>query len=96
MTTTERFKLHVMALAREVGVEPKEVHIRSMKRKWASCSSRGRLTFDAALLRQPLETRAEAILHELLHLKFPNHGKMFNSMLNAYLAKVTASGDGDE
>jgi len=94
MTTAEQFKQHVMALAREVGVEPKEVHIRGMKRKWASCSSRGRLTFDTALLRQPLETRARAILHELLHLKFPNHGKMFNSLLNAYVAKVMGDGAG--
>jgi hypothetical protein len=92
MTTAEQFKQHVMSLAREVGVEPKEVHIRGMKRKWASCSSRGRLTFDTALLRQPLETRARAILHELLHLKFPNHGKMFNSLLEAYVAKVAGKG----
>lgn len=96
MTTTERFKQDVLALAMEVGVEPKEVHIRSMKRKWASCSSRGRLTFDQALLRQPLEARARAILHELLHLKFPNHGKMFNSLLNAYVAKVMGQEAGGE
>jgi len=86
MTTAEQFKQDVMALAREVGVEPKEIHVRSMTKKWASCSSRGRLTFDTALLREPLEARARAILHELLHLKFPNHGKMFSSLLNAYLA----------
>jgi hypothetical protein len=36
----------------------------------------------------PTKTRAEAILHELLHLKFPNHGKMFNALLGAYVTKV--------
>lgn len=44
----------------------------------------------------PTKTRAEAILHELLHLKFPNHGKMFNSLLNAYLARVTGQEGGGE
>lgn len=90
MMSAEQFKQHVLALAMMVEVEPKEIHVRSMKRKWASCSSRGRLTFDQALLRQPAETRARAVLHELLHLKFPNHGKMFNTLVNAYLAKVVA------
>lgn len=88
MMTTDEFKADVLAWAKEVGVQPREVHVRKMKRRWASCSSRGRLTFDLGLLTEPLETRAEAILHELLHLEFPNHGKMFNSLLNAYLARV--------
>ncbi len=59
-----------------------------MKRKWASCSSRGRLTFDAALLRQPARFRARVIVHELLHLKLPNHGKLFQSLLTAYLSEI--------
>jgi len=91
MMSAEQFKQHVMSLARMVRVQPKEIHIRSMKRKWASCSSRGRLTFDQALLRQPAEVRAKAVLHELLHLKLPNHGKMFNALLEAYVAKVTGT-----
>jgi predicted metal-dependent hydrolase len=58
-----------------------------MKRKWASCSSRGRLTFDADLLRQPAERRAEVIVHELLHLRVPNHGPLFRALLRAYLSE---------
>jgi hypothetical protein len=64
-----------------------------MKRKWASCSSRGRLTFDADLPKQPAAFRAEAIVHELLHLKVPNHGRVFKALLKTYIhgAAVTAS-----
>jgi len=79
------FKSEVMTWAKRIGVEPKEIHIRSMKRKWASCSSRGRLTFDTDLLRQPSKYRAEAVVHELLHLKIPHHGKLFRSLMKAYL-----------
>ncbi len=66
-------------------MEPQVITLRSMKRKWASCSSKGNLTFDTDLLRQPAEFRRQAIVHELLHLKYPNHGKMFQAMERAYL-----------
>ena len=72
-------------------VYPKEIHIRPMKRKLASCSSPGRLSFST----EPLETSAEkrrlAIIHELLHLKYPNHGKMFKNMLKYYLKKYDSN-----
>ena len=53
-------------------------------RKWGSCSTAGRLTFDADLLRQPAQFRKRVIVEELLHLKVPNHGKLFRSLLRAY------------
>jgi len=80
------FKAEVETWARRIGVHPKEIRLRPMKRKWASCSSAGRLTFDTGLLRQPAAFRAEAIVHELLHLKVPNHGKLFRSLLHSHLA----------
>ena len=81
------FKAEVMAWARRMGVEPKEVHVRPMKRKWASCSGDGRLTFDTELLRRPASFRTEVIVHELLHLKVPNHGKLFRALLRALLGR---------
>ncbi|BCX05880.1 MAG: hypothetical protein KatS3mg053_3818 [Candidatus Roseilinea sp.] len=88
------FHAEVWAWAKRLSVTEcvREIHLRPMKRKWASCSSRGRLTFDTNLLRQPAEFRCEVIVHELLHLKVPNHGKVFKALLNAYLASAeTAS-----
>jgi hypothetical protein len=84
------FRSEVETWAMRIGVEPKEVHIRPMKRKWASCSSRGRLTFNAGLMKEPASLRAEVIVHELLHLKVPNHGKVFKALLRAYLAGHTS------
>lgn len=85
MIGTVEFKQEVKAWAEEIGVEPKDVHMRSMRRKLASCSSKGRLTFDASLLEAPQKVRDEAVVHELLHLKYPNHGKMFKLLLGEYL-----------
>jgi predicted metal-dependent hydrolase len=88
VVTTAEFKSEVRHWAGKVGVEAKEIHLRAMKRKWASCSSKGRLTFDPSLLSKPERIRAEVILHELLHLKYPNHGRMFKLLLNTYLSKI--------
>jgi len=83
----ELFKSEVRSWARKIAVEPREIHVRPMTRKWASCSSRGRLTFDTELLQQPAPFRSEAIVHELLHLKVPNHGKLFSALMKAYLSE---------
>ena len=81
------FKKEVLGWAEEMKLEPNEIHIRAMTRKWASCSSRGRLTFSFELLNKTDNFRAKVIVHELLHLKYPNHGKMFTSLLTAYLSR---------
>lgn len=88
MISVPNFKMEVLRWAEKVGVTPKEIHVRAMKRKWASCSSKGRLTFAYALLNEPVKARAEAIIHELLHLRYPNHGRMFHALLKSHLAKI--------
>jgi predicted metal-dependent hydrolase len=40
-------------------------------------------------MKEPASVRAEVIVHELLHLKVPNHGKIFKALLRAYLADHT-------
>jgi hypothetical protein len=84
---THVFKAEVLSWAKRIGVEPKEIRLRLMKNKWASCSSNGRLTFNTEILQQPASFRSEAIVHELLHLKVPNHGKLFKNLMRAFLAK---------
>jgi predicted metal-dependent hydrolase len=83
--TVEAFKAEVATWAQRLGVSPREVNVRSMRRKWGSCSTTGRLTFDSGLLHQPPSFRAEVIVHELLHLRLPNHGPLFRNLLRAYL-----------
>jgi hypothetical protein len=79
------FKAEVRAWATRLGVEPRVVHVRPMTRKWGSCSTTGRVTFDADLLRQHAAFRRRVIVEELLHLRVPNHGKLFKRLLAAYL-----------
>ena len=56
-----------------------------MKNKWASCTPSGRVYFSADLMEQPPRFREVVIVHELLHLRIPNHGKLFKSLMGALL-----------
>jgi len=78
-------KRRVLSWAGRLRVEPKEIHVRPMRRKWASCSSRGRISLSADLLKQRRPFIDEVVVHELLHLKYPKHGKVFKALLKAYL-----------
>lgn len=64
---------------------PTSVHVRPMVAKWASCSRAGRLSLSSDLLRQGRSFRDAVIVHELLHLRIPNHGRLFKSLMSAYL-----------
>ncbi len=56
-----------------------------MGRKWASMSTAGNLTLSSELLELPQSLGEYVIVHELVHLLAPNHGKVFKSFLYAYL-----------
>ena len=85
--TKDALRAEVAEWARRIRVQPRELHIRPMHRKWGSCSTRGRVTLNGELLSAPAELRREVIVEELLHLKVPNHGKLFRSLKRAYLAQ---------
>ena len=82
---TPRFKARVQSWAAKIRVKPKQVRVQKMVRKWASCSTRGWVTFSEDLLRQRRQFQDYVIVHELVHLKVPNHGKLFKSLVRIHL-----------
>jgi len=70
---------------KELKVNIKRVQIREMKNKWGSCSSKGVITINKELLKFPPEYVEYVILHELLHLIVPNHGRTFKTLLYTYM-----------
>ncbi len=85
LRTADDLKSAVRSWARKIKARPKQIRIQRMTTKWASCSSKGRLTFNSELFDQPCRFQEFVIVHELLHLKIPNHGKLFKSLLKAHL-----------
>lgn len=81
----KKFKNEIALFAKKIKVSPGRVTVRQMTRKWGSCSSNGHVSFNSELLRKPEKFRHFVIAHELLHLKIPNHGKLFKQMLSAHI-----------
>ena len=81
----EQFKSEVVRWTAIMKVKPAQIRIQRMTKKWASCSSKGRVCFSTDLLLESGAFQKYVIVHELLHLQVPNHGKLFKSMMNAYL-----------
>lgn len=69
----------------KIGVKEPQVHIREMRTKWASISTAGRLTLNSELISFDYDVAEFVVVHELVHLLVPNHGKVFKSFLSAYL-----------
>lgn len=71
--------------AARIGVRLAQIHLRWMRTKWASISLSGRLTLNTDLLALPRDLAELVIVHELVHLIAPNHGRVFKSFMHAYL-----------
>ena len=69
----------------KLNVKPNRIQIRKMANKWGSHSSKGNITLNSELTKLPKEVAEYAILHELLHIIMPNHGKTFKALLSAYM-----------
>jgi len=83
--TAVGLKREVRDWAGKIRVEPKQLYVQRMTRKWASCSTRGRICLSTDLLREDRRFRSVVIVHELIHLMVPNHGKLFKSLMNAHM-----------
>jgi predicted metal-dependent hydrolase len=78
------FKIEVRRWGAKLRVRPRRIEVRQMARKWASCSPAGRVCFSRDLIFAEQKFRTYVIVHELLHLRYPNHGKVFRRLLRAF------------
>src|SRR5262245_58189346 len=66
-------------------VNPRVIRVQPMRRKWGSCSSTGTVTLARDLADEDPRFQDYVIVHELLHLRVPNHGRVFKALMTAYL-----------
>jgi hypothetical protein len=85
LTPTARLKRRVDLWAVKLRVMPQVVRVQRMTRKWGSCSSTGTITLAIDLDEQSEAFQDFVIAHELLHLKVPNHGRLFKALMTTHI-----------
>lgn len=75
----------VSVWSKKVGATPVRVRFQKMTKKWASCSTSKQITFNTALFTKPRNFQEAVIVHELVHLLVPNHGRLFKSMFLSFM-----------
>ena len=60
-----------------LGVQPKELQVRELKNRWGSCTGSENLIFNWRLIMAPISVIDYIVVHELAHLKDPNHSEKF-------------------
>jgi predicted metal-dependent hydrolase len=58
-------------------VRPAKIYIREQKSRWGSCSSRGNVSYNWRVVMAPQEVVDYLVIHELCHLRAPNHSAAF-------------------
>ena len=64
-------------LADQAGVKVSKVSVRNQRSRWGACSSRRVITLNWRLIQMPASVRDYVILHELMHIRHPNHSRKF-------------------
>jgi len=78
-------KRRVERWATRLKVKPKLVRVQKMTRKWGSCSTAGTVTLAADLTEQVGGFQDFVVAHELLHLRVPNHGRLFKALMTMHV-----------
>lgn len=81
----QKLKHKVDVWAVKLRVNPKLVRVLEMRRKWGSCSSAGTICLARDLCDTSEAFQDYVIVHELLHLRYPTHGKMFKVLMNMHV-----------
>ncbi|HEY3266829.1 MAG TPA: SprT family zinc-dependent metalloprotease [Armatimonadota bacterium] len=77
------FEERVMEMNLATGYEWKRIRIGEQKTRWGSCSTSGTLSFNWRLLMAPPEILDYVVIHELAHLREPNHSAAFWALVRA-------------
>jgi predicted metal-dependent hydrolase len=67
---------------RDYGFSPTGFVVRTMKKRWGSCSSKGKIAISYDLVRLDEIYAEYVIIHELCHLKHHNHGTNYYTLLS--------------
>ena len=74
-------------LAARYGFRYHRVTIKHNTSNWGSCSAKGNINLNLNLMRVPVPLQDYILLHELTHLRHPDHGPAFHAELERMLTE---------
>lgn len=74
-----------LAWALELKVNPERIAITRMPSKWGSCAPDGVVTLAEDLAGESDTFQDYVIVHELLHLRYRDHGKVFKALMTIHV-----------
>ena len=78
-------KRRTLPWAVKLRVNPRVIRVQKMRRKWGSCSSKGIITLASDLADEERRFQDFVIAHELLHMRVPNHGRLFKALMSVHI-----------
>jgi len=73
----EKIRDRLTVYEKRIAVTPSAVHIRNLKSRWGSCTSRRQISFNWRIILAPISIVDYVIVHELCHLIHHDHSKDF-------------------
>ena len=74
---TETLPAWLQRVSAQGGPEPTDITIKNQRTRWGSCAASGRISLNCKLLFLPRELVRYVMVHELCHLREPNHSSRF-------------------
>ena len=80
-----RLRERAFSWAKRLSLSPRVVRVQAMRHKWGSCSTSGIITLALDLAGSDPRMQDVVIVHELLHLRVRNHGKLFRTLMTMHV-----------
>jgi predicted metal-dependent hydrolase len=68
-----------------LNVKPAKITIKEQKSVWGSCSSKGNINYNWKIIMAPIAVVDYIVVHELCHLRQPNHSQDFWKLVESVL-----------
>jgi len=72
--------------AKNMGVSPEHISYRYSKKRWGSCSSTNRISFNYHLVKLSSSLIEYVVIHELAHIVHQNHSREFWKLVHKHLS----------
>lgn len=83
---TGKIKEYLITWEKITGLQSSGFQTKNMTSRWGSCNIQTKkIWLNLQLAKKPAECLEYVILHELVHLKIPNHGRNFYNMMNQFM-----------